>query len=61
MGSLDIVQTLWWSGDWAPSDLHKGGTSLSKAYGVIQRFSEDIDLTVDIRHLLHDLVREGAE
>lgn len=24
----------------------KGGTSLSKAYGIIQRFSEDIDLTV---------------
>lgn len=36
----------------------KGGTSLSKAYGVIQRFSEDIDLTVDIRHLLHDLVKQ---
>jgi len=26
----------------------KGGTSLSKGYGVIQRFSEDIDLTYDI-------------
>lgn len=37
----------------------KGGTSLSKAYGVIRRFSEDIDLTVDIRHLLHDLVHPG--
>ncbi len=24
----------------------KGGTSLSKAYGLIQRFSEDIDVTV---------------
>ncbi|WP_159994022.1 nucleotidyl transferase AbiEii/AbiGii toxin family protein [Roseomonas sp. 18066] len=30
----------------------KGGTSLSKAYGAIDRFSEDIDLTYDIRHLL---------
>ena len=30
----------------------KGGTSLSKAYGVIHRFSEDIDVTVDIRQLL---------
>ena len=33
-----------------PSDgprlLFKGGTSLSKAYGLIQRFSEDIDITV---------------
>jgi predicted nucleotidyltransferase component of viral defense system len=26
--------------------LFKGGTSLSKAYGLISRFSEDIDLTV---------------
>lgn len=26
--------------------IFKGGTSLSKAYGVIQRFSEDIDLSV---------------
>ena len=29
----------------------KGGTSLSKAYNVIQRFSEDVDLTYDIRKL----------
>jgi hypothetical protein len=33
----------------------KGGTSLSKAYGVIDRFSEDIDLTCDIRKLAADL------
>jgi len=32
----------------------KGGTSLSKAYRVIQRFSEDIDLTLDVRYLLAD-------
>ncbi len=25
----------------------KGGTSLSKAYGLIQRFSEDVDLTIE--------------
>jgi hypothetical protein len=30
----------------------KGGTSLSKAYKVIDRFSEDIDLTYDIRELI---------
>jgi hypothetical protein len=29
-----------------PRLLFKGGTSLSKAYGVISRFSEDIDVTV---------------
>jgi len=33
----------------------KGGTSLSKAYRIIDRFSEDIDLTCDIRQLLADL------
>jgi len=32
--------------------IFKGGTSLSKAYKAIERFSEDIDLTLDIRHLL---------
>lgn len=26
----------------------KGGTSLAKGYGIIQRFSEDLDLTYDI-------------
>jgi len=34
----------------------KGGTSLSKAYGVIDRFSEDVDLTYDIRALIPDLL-----
>jgi len=34
----------------------KGGTSLSKAYKVIDRFSEDIDLTYDIRRLIADLI-----
>jgi hypothetical protein len=33
----------------------KGGTSLSKAYKVIDRFSEDIDLTYDVRELIPDL------
>jgi hypothetical protein len=36
----------------------KGGTSLSKAYKVIDRFSEDIDLTCDIRRLLPDMGTE---
>jgi hypothetical protein len=39
----------------------KGGTSLSKGYGVIQRFSEDIDLTYDIRALAPDLTGDDAE
>jgi len=38
----------------------KGGSSLSKAYQIIRRFSEDVDLTYDIRVLAPDLVG-GAE
>lgn len=30
----------------APRLLFKGGTSLSKAYGLVERFSEDVDITV---------------
>ena len=37
----------------------KGGTSLSKVYKVIDRFSEDIDLTYHIRELESDLLRDG--
>ncbi len=33
----------------------KGGTSLSKAFGLIQRFSEDVDLTLNIQHLWPDV------
>jgi hypothetical protein len=32
----------------------KGGTSLSKAYGIIDRFSEDVDVTYDIRTVLSE-------
>jgi hypothetical protein len=40
----------------------KGGTSLSKAYGVIERFSEDVDVTYDIRKILEDELAEvGAD
>jgi Nucleotidyl transferase AbiEii toxin, Type IV TA system len=38
----------------------KGGTSLSKAYGVIRRFSEDVDLTYDIRTIAPDLIEKSA-
>lgn len=33
----------------------KGGTSLSKAYNLISRFSEDVDVTIDYHELLPDL------
>ncbi len=39
----------------------KGGTSLSKAYGAIRRFSEDVDLTYDIRAIAPDLVSKDGE
>lgn len=39
----------------------KGGTSLSKVYNAIRRFSEDVDLTYDIRRLVPDLVGETGD
>ena len=39
----------------------KGGTSLSKAYRVIRRFSEDLDVTYDIRAIAADLVEGSGE
>ena len=36
---------------WKDNLAFKGGTSLSKAYGLIERFSEDIDLILDWRIL----------
>ena len=39
----------------------KGGASLSKAYRVIRRFSEDVDLTYDIRAIAPDLVSENGQ
>jgi nucleotidyltransferase AbiEii toxin of type IV toxin-antitoxin system len=35
-----------------PNMVFKGGTSLSKAYGLINRFSEDIDVVTDIDYFL---------
>lgn len=40
---LDLL----FSGPYADALTFKGGTSLSKAYKVIDRFSEDVDLTID--------------
>jgi len=48
------------SSDFGKHLVFKGGTSLSKAYDVIGRFSEDIDVTYDVRELIPELVREGA-
>ena len=43
------------SSDWLASKiLFKGGTSLSKVFGVIDRFSEDIDLILDWNEVVED-------
>ena len=39
----------------------KGGTSLSKVWRAIRRFSEDIDVTYDIRGFVPELVAGGDE
>ena len=39
----------------------KGGTSLSKAYRVIRRFSEDIDITYNIRALVPDFAGDSED
>ena len=36
----------------------KGGTSLSKGYNAIRRFSEDIDVTYNVRQLVPQLAAE---
>lgn len=55
-----VVEKDWWvcvilravfQSRYAGSIIFKGGTSLSKAYNLIDRFSEDIDLIIN-RHLL---------
>lgn len=33
----------------------KGGTSLSKVYGLISRFSEDVDITIDYRNFVDEI------
>ena len=38
--------------------IFKGGTSLSKAYNVIERFSEDIDISIDKAYLGHSHDRD---
>lgn len=46
---------------WKEAITFKGGTSLSKAYHLISRFSEDIDLILDWRLLGYGLLEPWAE
>ena len=36
----------------------KGGTSLSKGFRIINRFSEDLDVLYDIRRIVPDLIKD---
>lgn len=47
------------AGPYAEHLVFKGGTSMSKAYGVIGRFSEDVDLTYDIRAIAGDFIGDA--
>jgi predicted nucleotidyltransferase component of viral defense system len=60
LGTATIVEKDFWvcwtlqrifSNPALPGPLFKGGTSLSKAYKIIERFSEDVDIVLD-RHTL---------
>jgi hypothetical protein len=48
------------SSDFGKHLVFKGGTSLSKAYDVVGRFSEDIDVTYDVRALIPELAGDGT-
>ena len=60
---IQAVEKDWWvtmvlkavfSSSFAEHFVFKGGTSLSKAYHLIDRFSEDIDLAIDRKFLGFD-------
>lgn len=53
-----VLETLFVMPD-APGMVFKGGTSLSKVYGAIHRFSEDIDITLDHAHFNDGKSLEG--
>ncbi|WP_421750743.1 nucleotidyl transferase AbiEii/AbiGii toxin family protein [Croceimicrobium sp.] len=48
---VTLMLRMVFSSELAPYLIFKGGTSLSKAFDLIKRFSEDIDLGIDRRYL----------
>lgn len=58
-----VVQTLsaLFGAPFGPDLVFKGGTSLSKAYQAIRRFSEDVDVTYDIRRFAPELVGDAGD
>lgn len=55
--TLDVV----FNTEIAEHTVFKGGTSLSKAWGLIDRFSEDIDLALDRKYLGFDKEMTGSQ
>lgn len=65
-----VIEKDWWvcillkaifQSQYAESIIFKGGTSLSKAYHLIDRFSEDIDLIIDRNLLGFDILDSGSK
>ncbi len=56
-----IINYLFRMSPWPRAFIFKGGTSLGKAYHVIERFSEDIDLIMDWRLLGYGIHEPWAE
>lgn len=65
-----VVEKDWWvcitlravfQSQYADSIIFKGGTSLSKAYHLIDRFSEDIDLIIDRNLFGFDELKSGVQ
>lgn len=48
---VTLMLRMIFTSDLANHLIFKGGTSLSKAFNLIQRFSEDIDLGIDRKYL----------
>ncbi len=49
-----VLKQLFTNVDLSKQLMFKGGTSLSKVYGLVERFSEDIDLILDWQNLLDE-------
>ena len=52
---VSMVLRAIFSSPYAAAFVFKGGTSLSKGWGLIERFSEDIDLAIDPQYLGEDI------
>ena len=50
-----VLDTLYSRLGFTDKIIFKGGTSLSKCYNAIERFSEDVDITIDMSLFEHDI------